>query len=163
WGLSEEDLFASLPREAHDTRFLGYYTPHGVELVLEASGIFDRLRDLSYEQPFLELDLARSGEHTVRVWGSRDRRELLVELRRRHLRRPGRCHGRAPARRRHAPGREWWSRGRRRHGLPLAADGDGAGGERRARAVVRRAGVRAPPWRGPRRTVVRGAVRRTRC
>jgi acetoin utilization deacetylase AcuC-like enzyme len=81
WGLTEEDLFGSLQESARDSRLLDYYTPHGVELVLESSGIFDRLRDLGYEQPELELDLARPSGHLLRVWGGRDRRELLAEIR----------------------------------------------------------------------------------
>ena len=49
--------------------------------MLESSGIFDRLRDLGYEQPALELDLAHPGGHMVRIWGGRDRRGLLGEIR----------------------------------------------------------------------------------
>ena len=80
WGLSEEDLFGAGSEE--DPRFLGYYSHHGVELALERSGIFDRLRDLGYRRPWLELDLAAaSGGHTARVWGGAGRRELLCEVR----------------------------------------------------------------------------------
>src|SRR5262249_25665047 len=79
WGLSEEDL-AGLQGGLPETRFLGYYTAHGVELVLETMGIFDRLRDLGYAHPRRELDLDRPGEHTVRIGGGRHR-ELLGELR----------------------------------------------------------------------------------
>jgi len=86
WGLTQEDLLGSLEESPADTRLLGYYTPHGVELVLESSGIFDRLRDLGYEQPALDFDLSRfdpnqMGGHLVRIWGGRDRRELLAEIR----------------------------------------------------------------------------------
>jgi len=81
WGLSEEDLFGSVEASPGDSRLLGYYTPHGVELVLESSGIFDRLRDLGYEQPALELDLAHPGGHMVRLWGARDHHDLLGEIR----------------------------------------------------------------------------------
>ncbi|HEV8628685.1 MAG TPA: histone deacetylase, partial [Thermoanaerobaculia bacterium] len=59
WGLSDEDLAPALQGGTADSRFLGYYTAHGVELVLEVMGIFDRLRDLSYEHPHIELDLSR--------------------------------------------------------------------------------------------------------
>lgn len=81
WGLTQEDLLGSLAESPADTRLLGYYTPHGVELVLESSGIFDRLRDLGYEQPALDFDLSSTGGHMVRIWGGRDRRELLAEIR----------------------------------------------------------------------------------
>jgi len=80
WGLSEEDLLG-LQSGQPETRFLGYYTAHGVELVLETTGIFDRLRDLGYAHPRLELDLERPGEHTVRIWGGRHGGELLAEMR----------------------------------------------------------------------------------
>ncbi|HXT23024.1 MAG TPA: histone deacetylase [Thermoanaerobaculia bacterium] len=81
WGLTAEDLVGSLEESPADSRLLGYYTPHGVELVLESSGIFDRLRDLGYEQPALDFDLSHTGGHMVRVWGGRDRRDLLGEIR----------------------------------------------------------------------------------
>ena len=81
WGLSEEDLFGSLQGKDVDTRLLGYYTSHGIELVMESSGIFDRLRDLGFEQPTIELDLSGPAGHTVRVWSGRERRELLAEVR----------------------------------------------------------------------------------
>jgi acetoin utilization deacetylase AcuC-like enzyme len=79
WGLTAEDIYGVLDRDAQDPRFLGYYSQHGVELVLERSGVLDRLRDLGYRRPRLELDLAGSGSHTLRVWGGAGRRELLVE------------------------------------------------------------------------------------
>ncbi|HEV8241973.1 MAG TPA: histone deacetylase [Thermoanaerobaculia bacterium] len=81
WGLTQDDLLGSLAESPADARLLGYYTPHGVELVMESSGIFDRLRDLGYEQPALEFDLSSGGGHMVRIWGGRDRRDLLAEIR----------------------------------------------------------------------------------
>lgn len=81
WGLTQEDLLGSLEESPADSRLLGYYTPHGVELVLESSGIFDRLRDLGYDQPALDFDLSHQGGHMVRIWGGRDRRDLLSEIR----------------------------------------------------------------------------------
>ena len=81
WGLTEEDLMGSLEPEERHARLLGFYTPHGVELVLESSGIFDRLRDLGYESPTLELDLSRGDGDLVRIWGQPQRRELLAEIR----------------------------------------------------------------------------------
>jgi acetoin utilization deacetylase AcuC-like enzyme len=81
WGLTSEDLLGALEESPADSRLLGYYTPHGVELVMESSGIFDRLRDLGYEQPALDFDLAHAGGHMVRVWGGRDRRDLVGEIR----------------------------------------------------------------------------------
>jgi acetoin utilization deacetylase AcuC-like enzyme len=81
WGLTEADLFGVVDH-AEDPRFLGYYSHHGIELVLERSGLFDRLRDLGYRRPSLELDLSRgTAGHTARVWGSPRHRDLLVEVR----------------------------------------------------------------------------------
>lgn len=81
WGLTEEDLLGSLQNKEQHARLLDYYSAHGVELVLESTGIFDRLRDLGYDQPALDLDLSHPGGDTLRVWGGRDRRELLAEIR----------------------------------------------------------------------------------
>jgi len=81
WGLTEEDLFGSLAGKELDARLLGYYTAHGVELVLESMGIFDRLRDLGFEHPTLELDLSRPDGHMARIWGQPQRQELLAEIR----------------------------------------------------------------------------------
>lgn len=87
WGLTAEELLGALgnPGVRRDTRFLGYYTRHGLELALEQAGLLRRLRELGFEEPSLELDLAH-GEHTLRIWGAPDRRELLVESRMRRNR-----------------------------------------------------------------------------
>ncbi|HEX2162395.1 MAG TPA: histone deacetylase [Thermoanaerobaculia bacterium] len=80
WGLTEDDVLGPLAGVARH-RFLGYYTPEGVELALERTGLFDRLRRLGFAQPTLGLDLDNPGGETARVWGGPDRRELLIELR----------------------------------------------------------------------------------
>lgn len=77
---SAEDLGA-LGVHAPETRFLGFYTRAGIELALERLGYLERLRQLGYERPRLEIDLANPSGHTLRVFGSPGRRELLVELR----------------------------------------------------------------------------------
>lgn len=80
WGLTEEDL-AGLGRALpHDHRFLGFYTPIGLELALERSGLFERLRDLGFD-PTSELDLANPAGETARIFGDARRRELLMEIR----------------------------------------------------------------------------------
>jgi acetoin utilization deacetylase AcuC-like enzyme len=80
FGFTEEDL--SLPGWAghRETRFLSFYTRNGLELVLERSGFFDRLRDLGYAHPTLELQLEESGD-TLRIFGDPEKREMLCELR----------------------------------------------------------------------------------
>lgn len=81
WGLTPEDLGAVSGAPA-DNRFLGFYSEQGVELALERTGFFERLRKLGYPEPAVELDLGSSNGHTVRVWGDVERRDLLlVELR----------------------------------------------------------------------------------
>jgi acetoin utilization deacetylase AcuC-like enzyme len=84
WGLTLEDLGAVSGDPAGENRFLGYYSTQGVELALERLGFLDRLRQLGYDHPLVELDLAGAAGQTLRVWGGtsgRARRELLVELR----------------------------------------------------------------------------------
>ncbi len=87
FGLTEEDI--SLPAWAgqKETRFLGFYTKHGLELVFERTGFLDRLRDLGFAHPTLALQLDDPGGQTLRIFGGPDRRELLVELRLRRDRR----------------------------------------------------------------------------
>ena len=80
FGLTEEDVLGALGGAPRRTRFLGYYSRHGVELALERSGVLDRLRALGFE-PWLEMDLDSPGGETLRVFGSPGRRELLTELR----------------------------------------------------------------------------------
>ncbi|MCP3959355.1 MAG: histone deacetylase [bacterium] len=87
FGLTSEDL--SLPGwgGAPETRLLGFYTKHGLELVFERAGFLDRLRDLGYAHPTIVLQLDDPNDQTLRIFGNPDRRELLVELRLRRDRR----------------------------------------------------------------------------
>ncbi|MEL7058772.1 MAG: histone deacetylase [Acidobacteriota bacterium] len=81
FGFTEEDLELPGWRRLRETRFLGFYSSHGVELVLERAGFLDRLRDLGYPHPQIELQLEDPGGQTLRVYGDPDRVDLLVELR----------------------------------------------------------------------------------
>lgn len=87
WSLTYEDLAGALGGTAADTRYLGYYSKQGLELALERYGFLKRLRDLGFEKLAIELDLAQPSGHTLRIWGSPARRELVVELRARRDRR----------------------------------------------------------------------------
>ncbi len=80
-GLSEEELFGALAARPRDTRFLGYYSRHGVELALEQLGILQRLRDQGFRQPTVTFELDNPAGQTVRVYGDVDEKELLAELR----------------------------------------------------------------------------------
>ena len=81
WDFSAEDIYGDLMGPKRSTRLLGLYSQHGVELVLERSGFFDRLRELGYPRPYLDFDLEHPAGETVRIYGNSARRDLLIELR----------------------------------------------------------------------------------
>lgn len=81
WRLTEEDLVGIVPGGPKKTRFLGYFSPHGVELALERYGVLNRLRLLGFEHPTIDLDLDDGIGETLRIWTRADREELVVELR----------------------------------------------------------------------------------
>jgi acetoin utilization deacetylase AcuC-like enzyme len=86
--LTAEDLLEAFGGEAAGPRrFLGFYTPAGLELALERLGYLEELRRLGFEHPQFEFDLGAPGGDTLRVFGGPDRSELLVELRVRRERR----------------------------------------------------------------------------
>lgn len=87
WGITLDDIYGALGSAARRTRLLGYYSAHGVELALERAGILERLRNLGFEHPRLELDLDNPSGETVRLFGDAARRELLFEMRARRDRR----------------------------------------------------------------------------
>lgn len=81
WGLSDEDVAAALGGPRRPRRLLGFYSPQGLELAAERAGFLNRIRNLGYEQHFLEMDLDNPAGDTVRLYGDRSKRELLIELR----------------------------------------------------------------------------------
>ena len=81
WGLTDADIMGSLGPSTHRTRFLGHYSRQGVELLLETSDFFERLRALGFAHPTLEMDLDNPAGETLRLFSSSDRSELLMELR----------------------------------------------------------------------------------
>ncbi len=81
WSLSDEDLVGIVPGAPRRTRFLGFFSAHGVDLALERYGVFNRLRLLGFEHPTVDLDLDNDLGDTLRIWSRPDRKELLVELR----------------------------------------------------------------------------------
>jgi acetoin utilization deacetylase AcuC-like enzyme len=81
WGLTEDDITASLGGPHRPRRFLGYYSPQGLELALERAGLLDRVRALGFTNPSLEMDLDNPTGDTVRLYGDAHRRELLIEAR----------------------------------------------------------------------------------
>jgi acetoin utilization deacetylase AcuC-like enzyme len=81
WGLTEDDITSSLGGPHRPRRFLGYYSPQGLELALERAGLLDRVRALGFAHPAMEMDLDNPTGDTVRLYGDTDRRELLIEAR----------------------------------------------------------------------------------
>jgi acetoin utilization deacetylase AcuC-like enzyme len=81
WSLTDEDLAGILPGVPRRTRFLDYFSNHGIELALEQFGLLDQLRLRGFTHPTVDVDLGQAVGQTLRVWASSERRELLVELR----------------------------------------------------------------------------------
>ena len=77
--ISSEDLLGPEPAARRETRFLGRYTGHGLELLFEKVGVLERLRVLGYAEPVVELVSAEGLGHTLRVLGEPARRHLLIE------------------------------------------------------------------------------------
>ncbi len=82
WELSFEDLLPNLGGPQRPRRLLGACSRQQLELMLERTGLLERLRQLGFPQPALEFDLEHAGGETVRVLaGPDDRGALLAELR----------------------------------------------------------------------------------
>jgi acetoin utilization deacetylase AcuC-like enzyme len=81
WGLTADDVASALGGPRRPRRLLGFYSAQGLELTLERVGLLDRLRNLGFEHPALELDIDNPTGDTVRLYGGPGRRDLLIELR----------------------------------------------------------------------------------
>jgi len=81
WELTEDDLVGIVPGVPHQTRFLGYYSRVGLELMLERFGILEQLRARDFRAPTLQFELEHPLGPTLRIWSDVERQELLVELR----------------------------------------------------------------------------------
>jgi len=81
WTLSEEDMQLIVPADSRDTKVLGEYSRHGIELTLERLGILNQVRAKGYEHPSVTVNAASSLGHTIRVFGDPAQQELLMELR----------------------------------------------------------------------------------
>lgn len=87
FGITEADLYLPGWGASRETRFLGFYTKNGLELLFERSGFLDRLRDLGFDHPTLVLRIDDNETHTLRIFGEPNREELLVEIQLRRDRR----------------------------------------------------------------------------
>lgn len=81
WGLTEADILGGFGAAARRSLFLGHYTHHAVELTLEWTGFLDRLRQMGFAHPTLQLDLENPSGHTVHLFTDSQMRETLMELR----------------------------------------------------------------------------------
>ena len=79
--LSEEDLAGLVPGPARRSRFLGYFSRHGVELLLERAGVLPQLRARGFRTLRVDLGSRDAPGHTLRVFSEDAPEELLVELR----------------------------------------------------------------------------------
>ena len=79
--LSEEDLAGLVPGPARRSRFLGYFSRHGVELLLERAGVLPQLRARGFRTLRVDLGPREAPGHTLRVFSEDAPEELLVELR----------------------------------------------------------------------------------
>jgi acetoin utilization deacetylase AcuC-like enzyme len=81
FSLSQEDVAGLIPGLEHPARFLGYFSRHGVELLLERSGVLAQLRAKGFRSLAVELEPRQATGQTLRVVCHDGRPELLVELR----------------------------------------------------------------------------------
>jgi acetoin utilization deacetylase AcuC-like enzyme len=81
FSLSEEDLVGLVPGVSPPARFLGLFSHHDVERLLERSGILAQLRAKGFRTLRVDLDARSGGVRTVRVFAEDGEEELLVELR----------------------------------------------------------------------------------
>ncbi len=79
--LSEEDLVGLMPGALGPSRFLGYFSRHGVELLLERAGVLAQLRARGFRTLRVDLDTREGQGHTLRILSEDRPDELLVELR----------------------------------------------------------------------------------
>jgi len=79
--LTEEDLAGLVPGPARRSRFLGYFSHHGVELLLERAGVLPQLRARGFRTLRVDLGSRDGPGHTLRILSEDARGELLVELR----------------------------------------------------------------------------------
>jgi acetoin utilization deacetylase AcuC-like enzyme len=81
FSLNEDDLAALMPGHDRKARFLGYFSRHGVELLLERAGVLPQLRSRGFRALRVDLD-ARDGQgQTLRIVSEDRGAEVLVELR----------------------------------------------------------------------------------
>jgi acetoin utilization deacetylase AcuC-like enzyme len=81
WQLTEEDLLGNLGGPHRPRSLLGTFSRQQIELTLGRAGLLERLRQLGFRRPTLELDVDHPGGETLRIYGDAGRSELLAEVR----------------------------------------------------------------------------------
>jgi len=81
WGLSESDITGDLGATGGPSLFLGRFSRHALELAMEWTGLFDRLRSRGFYRPHLDVDLGHPNGHTLRLYTDSLEQELLIEVR----------------------------------------------------------------------------------
>jgi acetoin utilization deacetylase AcuC-like enzyme len=83
WQLTPEDILPALTGadSRGRSRFLGYYSRHGIELALERYGFLPKLRGLGFHNLQLEFDLDPRSGHTLRVFAGSHPGEPVCEIR----------------------------------------------------------------------------------
>ena len=78
WGLSEHDLGGAgvMP----DTRFLGVYSRHGIELALEETGLMERLRQRGFRALQVAIDLDDPMGHTLSIQAGKTDPQVVLEM-----------------------------------------------------------------------------------
>lgn len=79
-GITADDLMHDLVSPRAARRYLGYYTPYGIECALERYGVTDQIRRAGILDIAVEFQLDRANGEMVRVVTADDRRDTLVEL-----------------------------------------------------------------------------------
>ena len=79
--LTEEDLVGLVPGATSSSQFLGYFSRHAVELLLERSGILAQLRAKGFRMLRVDLDTRDGIGHTLRVVCEDGPEEVLLEVR----------------------------------------------------------------------------------
>ncbi|NUN14974.1 MAG: histone deacetylase [Myxococcales bacterium] len=79
-GITAEDVLQDLMSPRAARRYLGYYTPYGIECALERYGVTDHIRRTGIPEIAVEFQLDRSNGEMIRVVTADERRDTLVEL-----------------------------------------------------------------------------------
>jgi acetoin utilization deacetylase AcuC-like enzyme len=80
WSLTADDLPGMTVASA-DNRVLGHFSPYGMELILDRTGILSELRARGFTSPVVSVSAEAGQAPTVRVYGDEAWSQLLIEFR----------------------------------------------------------------------------------